>query len=390
MGSLKQRGGIWWIRYYRNGRRHEESTRDQPNGGASKQEAIDLLKIREGDVAKGLPITAKIGQLRFEDAAADVLTDYRTNGKKTLADVTRRIDKHLSPFFGGRRMATITTSDVRAYIDRRQKDGASNGSINWELCIIKRAFTLAVQAGRLLHKPFVPILKAGAARAGFFEREAFDAMRRHLPKPLQAVATFAYCTGWRVPSEVLTLEWRQVDRKAGTVRLDAGMTKNGEPRVFPYKGLLELEAVIDDQWNARKALIDDARKQAADPKAQPVVITPRVFHRNGKPVRSWRKAFLAACTAAGCPGRIPHDFRRTAVRNLVIAGVPEKTAMMLTGHLTRSVFDRYCIVNEANLRDAVTKLAASNAMGTISGTNGQNSAGSRNSENGVSGRERVG
>lgn len=363
MGSVRQRGSIWWIRYYRNGRKHEESTRDQPSGGVSRQEAIDLLKIREGDVAKGLPVTAKLGQLRFDDAAADVVTDHRTNGKKSLAHVERRIKKHLAPFFGGRRMTTITTADARAFIDVRQKAGASNGEINRELAILKRAFSLAIQGGRLLHKPYIPMLKAGAPRAGFFEREAFEAMRAKLPASLQAVATFAYWTGWRVPSEVLTLEWRQVDRNAGTVRLEAGMTKNGEPRVFPYKSLAELETAIEDQWTAHQALLEKAKKRAAEPGGPPVVITPRVFHRHGKPIKSWRKAFASACEAAGCPGRIPHDFRRTAVRNLVLAGVPEKTAMMLTGHLTRSVFDRYLIVNENNLREAVGKLA-----GTVSGT----------------------
>ncbi len=356
MGSLKQRGDIWWIRYYRQGRRHEESSHS-----TGKQAAIELLKIREGDVAKGLPVSAKIGQLRFEDAAADVVTDYRTNGKRSLKDITRRINQHLAPYFQGLRMAQITTADARAYIDQRQRAGASNGTINWELSILRRSFTLAVQAGRLLHKPHIPMLKAGAARAGFFERDAFEAMRAHLPQPLQAVVTFAYCTGWRVPSEVLTLEWRQVDRKAGTVRLDAGRTKNGEPRVFPYRGLPELEAVIERQWQIRQALQEQG------------TIVAHVFHRDGRPIKSWRKAFIAACSAAGCPGRIPHDFRRTAVRNLVAAGVSEKTAMMLTGHLTRAVFDRYCIVNEASLRDAVTKLAAA-STGTIQGTIGQNGA----------------
>jgi hypothetical protein len=75
MGELRRRGNVWWVRYYRNGKRYEEST-----GSAKKGAAIDLLKIREGDGAHGIPVTPKIGRLRFEEAATDMLNDYRTNG----------------------------------------------------------------------------------------------------------------------------------------------------------------------------------------------------------------------------------------------------------------------------------------------------------------------
>jgi len=93
------------------------------------------------------------------------------------------------------------------------------------------------------------------------------------------------------------------------------------------------------------------------------VICPWVFNRSnrkvkGKRITTFVKAFRAAYTKAGCPGRIPHDLRRTAVRNLVRAGVPERVAMQMTGHKTRSVFERYNIVSECDLVDAAKKLNA--------------------------------
>jgi len=96
------------------------------------------------------------------------------------------------------------------------------------------------------------------------------------------------------------------------------------------------------------------------------VIIPFVFHRAGQPIRSFYAAWRTACEKAGVPGRIPHDFRRTAVRNLVRAGVPDSVAMKMTGHRTRSVFSRYDIVSEGDLRDAARRLDL--AAGTISGT----------------------
>ena len=76
----------------------------------------------------------------------------------------------------------------------------------------------------------------------------------------------------------------------------------------------------------------------------------------GKRITTFIKALRAACTKTGCPGRIPHDLRRTAVRNLVRAGIPERVAMQMTGHKTRSVFERYNIVSECDLVEAARKL----------------------------------
>jgi integrase len=358
MGEVRQRGNIWWIRYYRNGKRYEESS-----GSDKKGVAIDLLKIREGDSARGLPVTPKIGRLRFEEAAADVENDYRANGKRSLSHVKTRTTNHLTPFFGGRRMTSITTADVRAYIASRQEAKASNAQINRELAILKRAFRLSLQAGKLLTMPYIPMLKESNARTGFFERKQFEAVRAALPPAMRPITTLAYHTGWRVPSEILPLEWARVDRERHVIRLDVGSTKNAEARTFPYGDLPELHEMIEAQWIEAKR----AEKERG-------IICPWVFHDDtgesflgrGNACRDlFRTAWRKACIAAGCPGRIPHDFRRTAVRNLVRAGVPEKTAMQLTGHKTRCVFDRYDIVNEADLQSAVSRLAA--ATGTEKG-----------------------
>jgi integrase len=229
MGQLRRRGRIWWIRWYRNGLRHEESTHSK-----KKQAAIDLLRLREGAVAKGEPITAQIGKLLFDDAVKDVVADYKANGKKSTDDVERRNKLHLEPYFGGRRIATITTSDLRAYVSARREAGAENATVNRELAIVKRAFRLTMQAGKLLHAPHIPMLRENNVRKGF-ERDQFEAVRDALPEALRGVVTFAYLTGWRIRSEVLQLQWAQVDRTAKTVRLEPGQTKNREGRTLPVR-----------------------------------------------------------------------------------------------------------------------------------------------------------
>lgn len=183
------------------------------------------------------------------------------------------------------------------------------------------------------------MLQEDNVRRGFFERAHLEGVCAELPPPLRPVVRFAYLTGWRVASEILPLEWRQVDWNGRVVRLDPGTTKNRDGRTFPG----------GTRAGTERAVGEHERLQQADR------LVARVFHRDGKPIKDFRAAFEAACEAAGCPGRLLHDFRRTAVRNLERDGVSRSAAMAMVGHKTESIYRRYAIVDAGALRDAAGK-----------------------------------
>lgn len=335
-------------------------------------------------------ITPDVGKISFDEAVEDLLNDYTVNRKRTLEDTRRRIKKHLSPFFGNRRLISITTADLRSYIAKRQKDGlqketvgdaapgtdgkfepvkarpVSPAEINRELTVLKRMFSLAIQAGKLVQKPHFPMLREDNVRKGFFERQQYQSMLKHLPESMRPIVTFAYVTGWRIGSEVLPLEWRQVDMKTGEVRLEPGTTKNREGRVFyltpELRELLSVQRKAANRFQRRRKMIvqhvffhDETTKEGK----------PGVWAGHRISESGFYHAWCRARIDAGCPASIPHDLRRTAIRNMVRAGIPERVAMALSGHKTRSVFDRYNIVSDGDLRDAARRLTdTSQSTGT--------------------------
>jgi integrase len=286
--------------------------------------------------------------------------EYRLNNRDSLDELERRIKLHLRPFFGGRRMENITTADLVAFTKHRKCERItlkplsqggpvrerqySNAEINLELATLKRMFNLVRKREKLSFVPHFEMLKESNARKGFLERAQVDAMAARLPEPLNRLLMFAYITGWRIPSEIFTLKTKNhVYLQDREVRLDPELAKNDDGRVFPFtdelENLIRAQIVANEQWQREHGKI-----------------CPWLFHRNGKKICRFERAFKKACREVGLPDRIPHDFRRTAVRNLIKAGVSEKVAMLMTGHKTRSVFDRYNIVNEEDMRGAATKL----------------------------------
>lgn len=277
--------------------------------------------------------------ISFTTAARAVLTDYRTNHRRSLPDVRRHIRLHLAPFFGRHDLSTINAADIRRYVTLRQRQGARNATINRELAVLNRAFTLALREGRVVTRPHVALLRENNVRRGFFETHEFEAVRSHLPNELADFVSFLHITGWRWRSEAARLRWSDVDFAAGEVRLDPGTTKTGEGRTFPFT--TELRTLLERRATTGR---------------------PLVFTRaTGAPIRSFTKAWASACRRAGVPGRVLHDFRRTAVRNLLRAGVPERVAMQLVGWRSRQMLDRYHIVSGADLVEAARRLDAASS-----------------------------
>lgn len=332
-GSIYRRGKTWWLAYYVNGRRVLESANTKVRAEAREQLKKKMGKIAEGRLVVGAD------KVTFEQMAEDFLTDYRVNGRQSIGNARRRVEKHLARIFAGRRAHEITTADVRTFVALRQDEEASNGEINRELACLKRMFNLALQAGRISHKPHIEMLEEKNVRQGFFEEHQYRAVLAQLPPWLRPPVAFAYLTGWRIKSEIFPLQWANVDLDAGTVRLDPGTTKNKDGRLIYLTD--EMQALLAAQWTEHETLHPDC---------------PYVFHRRGGLIRYHYVSWRTACEKANLAGSIPHDFRRTAVRNMVRAGIPERVAMQMAGHKTRAVFDRYHIVADGDLREAAKRL----------------------------------
>jgi len=350
MGMIYKRGAVFWIKYYKNGKPYRESAKSEKETDAKR-----LLKRREGEISQGKIPGIVFDRIRFDDLVKDFLADYKVNEKKSLTRAERSVS-HLKEAFEGMKVTNISTPLINNYIEQRQDEGAANGTINRELAALKRIMNLGARQTppKVDRVPFIPMLKENNTRKGFFEHADFLALKKNLPDYLKPFVTFTYKTGWRF-SEITNLKWIQIDLAQRTARLESGETKSDEGRTVYLDN--ELQDIILDLHEARKT-----RGK----------ISPYVFlNESGNDrVKDIRGAWKSACEKAEIGKRLFHDFRRTAVRNMIRAGIPERVAMMISGHKTRSVFDRYNIVSDTDLKLAAQKQETylQAQTGTFSGT----------------------
>ncbi len=331
-GTMKE-SAVWWIKYYRNGKPYRESTKT-----TKITEAQRKLKQREGEIVHGRLPGIYFDRITFNELAGDLRENYFIEGRKSANRLELSLG-HLKAFFDGKRVIDIDTGEIGRYIRKRLEEGAANATINRELSALKRMLNLGKEATppKVATVPKIASLKEDNVRQGFFELSEFHAVRDALPKHLQGIMTIGFHFGCRL-QEIVTLQWPQVDLKRGVFHLL--VTKNDEARTIPMDA--ETRAVFEAQREHQRKM---------------EIVLPWVFpNENGTGhVKRFDRAWKAACKKAGVPGLLFHDLRRTAVRNMIRCGNSESVAMKISGHKTRSVFDRYNIINDRDLKQAVER-----------------------------------
>lgn len=344
-GQRVQAKTFHFIYYNRRLQKHEHVY-----GFRSQAAAEKALRSKLAEQDKGVPVGADVERATFNDMRKLIEADYENNGRDSLDRLLLSLT-HLEKWFGEDRATQITDERVELYKAGRLKEKAAPATVNRELSALKRMFRLARR--RVPFPPEIVLLKERNVRAGFFEEPTFEAARAKLPAGAhQDAVSVTYVTGWRMPSEVLTRGWKHVDFDGGWLVLEPGEAKSEEPRRFPLDP--DLRPILWRRWQETQALQRELGR-----------VIPWVFYTVTTKVRrvrrlgSFYKTWHAACRAAGIAGRIPHDFRRTAFRNLRRRGVDVLTAMDLVGWKSIAMAKRYgSLKDETLLREGAAKRQA--------------------------------
>jgi len=323
---------VWWIAFYHRGKERRESSHFE-----SEERARRLLKKRLRDIGTRRFVPNE-DRLTFDDLVKDLVNDYQVRNQRSLSTALNHV-RHLKDFFGMDRALDITSDRVKEYQAQRRREGASDATINREVACIGRMLSLAVDSDppKLSHKPKFPMLEGEKVREGFLTHGSFLLLLANLPDHLKPLVEFLYYSGWR-KGAARNLEWKDVDLEGKTARLKIASSKNKEPWIVPLAGRL---------WDITQERLNERRLNC-----------PFVFHRDGRKIGDFKKSWKTACKNSGLEETLVHDLRRCTARNLSRANVPEQLAMKITGHKTNSMYRRYRIVDEDELRVAQEKLQA--------------------------------
>jgi integrase len=326
-----KRSSYWQMSYWNGWRQVRESART-----ADRKEALEILQRRLSEVAQRKGEGVGPERVKINALFTLLIEDYRRQDKADLYQAELRVAKHLRPEFGDLAAGKLTSRHIRDYIERRKKE-AANATINRELAIVRRAYNLgALEDPPLVYRvPRIPKLKEDNIREGFLEPPQYRMILDGLVEPVKPVFVLGYHLGMRT-GELLALKRDWIDLSEGLIYVNGRVTKNRKAKTAPIYG--EMAAWLE-------MLLARCKLQAPHSKYL-------FIWEDGTPIKDFRGSWEKACESAGLPGLLFHDLRRTAVRNMIRAGVPEKIAMEVSGHKTASMLWRYNIVDARDIKEA--------------------------------------
>jgi integrase len=331
-GSLYQRGQTWWICVYANGKQIRESTQTSDVERAKKYLRHKLKEVGAFELAGKPLITSRDRRKTVSDLMSALEKDFAI--RDILTAQAKSQVKRVRADFAGARAMSLSKEDVDRYIEQRLAAGDAPASINRTTGLLKQGYIFAELPVPKIRK----LDESGNVRHGFFSELEVRRVMANLDSDLADFTLFGWLTGMR-KAEIASLRWEDV--AGDEIRLRAENAKTGEGRTIPFEG--ELADLIERRKKARQFKVNDV-----------TMISPLIFHRDGEPIREFRKSWATACRLAGVR-RLFHDLRRSAARNMLNAGVPQAIAMQITGHRTDSMFRRYAIVTPNDVRTALRR-----------------------------------
>ncbi len=383
-GRIYKRGDVYWIALYVDGRLQRESTHMSDAKQAEKFLQKRRNAARAHELNPTMPfITRRQNKRTINDLMNALQSHFEAHdqaGPPTLSNINR-----IRRDFGAKRATSLTAADVNDYIEERQDGGDANATINRTTQLLKQAYKL-VNLPLPGPEPITRLDETGNVRKGFFNEPEIRRVLARLSSDLADFVLFGWLTGMR-KGEIESLHWTDLENHC--IELRAENAKTGKPRSIPLVG--ELAELIERRKVARVLKRNGT-----------VTLASLIFHRDGEPITEFRKSWHTACVACGlgkwvcpnctgdegtedaglhvfaldakgkCPrcslafgyddrkysGRLFHDLRRSAVRDMINAGVPQADAKLISGHKSDSIFDRYNIRDNDDTRRALERTQA--------------------------------
>lgn len=332
-GSIYKRGSTFWVKLYVDGQPVYHSSKS-----TKKADAVSLLEKLISQRHRGEISGRRTDRILINELLDDVLKSDVEESTRYVWELVVR--KSLRPFFGKIKAARLTTDKMKQYRAKRLAEGCTDATANRELSILRTAFHNGrkVTPPKVIMVPYFPMTRETTIRTGFLNDEQYVRLRDALPQELKALFVCSFMTGIR-RSELLNIQWWQVDFEQELILLND--TKNGQPRTVPIVPG-DMRDLLWESFQQAKALWPNS---------------PWVFSRSGKQIKGFTKGWRDACAAAGVPGLLLHDLRRTAVRNMRNAGVPQVIRMKISGHKTDSMERRYNITDLEDIANAKALMA---------------------------------